>query len=118
MWVSGLTKSSYSSNPLPVTSIANSPLVGQITFQHNGQTVMTTTKQYDYLNRLTGISSANSQLPSPISYAYAYNSANQRTAATNADNSYWVYQYDSLGQVISGKKYWTDGTPVAGQQFT
>lgn len=37
---------------------------------------------------------------------------------TNADNSYWVYQYDSLGQVTSGKKYWSDGTPVAGQQFT
>jgi RHS repeat-associated protein len=28
------------------------------------------------------------------------------------------YQYDSLGQVTSGKKYWSDGTPVAGQQFT
>src|SRR5437016_3874591 len=25
--------------------------------------------------------------------------------------------YDSLGQVISGKKYWSDGTAVAGQQF-
>ena len=36
---------------------------------------------------------------------------------TNADNSRWVYTYDSLGQVISGKKYWSDGTPVAGQQF-
>jgi hypothetical protein len=34
------------------------------------------------------------------------------------DNSYWVYQYDSLGQVVSGKKYWANGTPVAGQQFT
>ncbi|MFZ0827909.1 MAG: RHS repeat-associated core domain-containing protein [Verrucomicrobiia bacterium] len=27
------------------------------------------------------------------------------------------YQYDNLGQVTSGKKYWSDGTPVAGQQF-
>ena len=26
-------------------------------------------------------------------------------------------QYDALGQVTSGKKYWADGTPVAGQQF-
>ncbi len=26
-------------------------------------------------------------------------------------------QYDSLGQVTSGKKYWSDGTPVLGQQF-
>ncbi|MDP2324499.1 MAG: hypothetical protein Q8N51_10760, partial [Gammaproteobacteria bacterium] len=25
--------------------------------------------------------------------------------------------YDDLGQVVSGKKYWSDGTPVAGQQF-
>src|SRR5207249_7423452 len=36
---------------------------------------------------------------------------------TNVDNSRWVYTYDALGQVTSGKKYWADGTPVAGQQF-
>ena len=34
-----------------------------------------------------------------------------------ADASYWIYQYDTLGQVISGKRFWPDGTPVAGQQF-
>ena len=27
------------------------------------------------------------------------------------------YEYDALGQVKCGKKYWADGTPVAGQQF-
>jgi len=97
--------------------------VGQIAFQHNGRTVMTTTKQYDYLNRLiftgstpaSGVGNGASPLPS---FNYSYNQANQRTAATNADNSFWVYQYDSLGQVVSGKKYWANGTPVAGQQFT
>lgn len=52
-----------------------------------------------------------------MSFNYAYNSANQRTSVTNAESAYWVYQYDSLGQVISGKRYWSDGTPVAGQQF-
>jgi len=31
--------------------------------------------------------------------------------------SYWVYEYDVLGQVKSGKRYWYGGTPVAGQQF-
>ena len=36
---------------------------------------------------------------------------------TLADNSYWLYQYDSLGQVTSGKRYWSDNVPVAGQQF-
>jgi hypothetical protein len=36
---------------------------------------------------------------------------------TLIDGSYWVYEYDSLGQVESGKRYWSDGTPVAGQKF-
>jgi RHS repeat-associated protein len=36
---------------------------------------------------------------------------------TDAMGSYWDYQYDELGQVISGKRYWSDGTPMAGQQF-
>ena len=104
-------------NTAVYTYLANSPLVGNIGFQHNGQTVMTTTKSYDYLNRLTAISSAAGSSPM-ASFNYNYNLANQRTASTNVDNSYWVYQYDSLGQVVSGKKYWANGTPVAGQQFT
>ncbi len=79
---------------------------------------MTTTKQYDYLNRLTSISSAGSQLAAPVSFSYSYNSANQRTRNMLADNScFWSYGYDTLGQVTSGKKYWSDQTPVAGQQF-
>ncbi|MGN6552259.1 MAG: hypothetical protein ACTHLW_00790 [Verrucomicrobiota bacterium] len=45
------------------------------------------------------------------------NDANQRTRRADVDGSYWVYNYDTLGQVTSGKKYWADGTPVAGQQF-
>jgi len=50
-------------------------------------------------------------------FGYTYNSANQRTRAGLADGSYWVYDYDKLGQVVSGKRYWSDGTPVAGEQF-
>gem|GEM_PF-6710147 len=33
------------------------------------------------------------------------------------NGSYWRYQYDTLGQVTSGKHYWSDTVPVAGQQF-
>jgi RHS repeat-associated protein len=98
--------------------LANSPLVGQITFKSNSVTRMTTTKSYDYLNRLTQISSAptgSGQLP--LNFNYNYNNANQRTKDTLVDGSYWIYQYDTLGQVISGCKYWADGTAVAGQQF-
>ena len=79
---------------------------------------MTTTKTYDLLNRLTAIGSQPSVSgASAVSFAYQYNDANQRTRVTLADGSFWVYQYDNLGQVISGRRYWSDGTPVAGQQF-
>jgi len=98
--------------------LANSPLVSQITFAQNGTTAMTTTKQYDYVNRLAQIASqpGGTGVP-PVSFNYAYNLANQRTQDKLADGSYWVYQYDALGQVISGTKYFYDGTLVPGQQF-
>jgi len=96
--------------------IANSPLIGQITFKQNTTTRMTTTKQYDYLNRLLSVSSAPSA-SSALSFVYSHNDANQRVRVNLADGSYWSYEYDALGQVKSGKRYWSDGTPVAGQQF-
>jgi YD repeat-containing protein len=73
---------------------------------------MTTTKQWDNLNRLTSISSSSS-----ISCVYVCNNANQRVRSTLADGSYWSFNYDSLGQVTTGHKYFPDQTPVAGQQF-
>jgi RHS repeat-associated protein len=76
---------------------------------------MTTTKQYDSLNRLTNISSTIGS--SAIGNSYGYNNANQRTRSTLPDNSYWAYDYDNLGQVTSGKKHWSDTSLVAGQQF-
>jgi RHS repeat-associated protein len=96
--------------------LADSPLVSQITFRSNSTTRMTTTKSYDFLNRLSSISSAPSA-DSALSYSYSYNDANQRTRVTLADGSFWIYEYDKLGQVISGKRYWNDWTPVAGQQY-
>ena len=105
-------------NSAVYTYLANSPLVGEIQFRQNGNVRMTTTKQYDSLNRLRSISSVGSASSSkPISYAYSYNDANQRTHARLADGTYWFYNYDNLGQVRIGKKYWNDQKPVAGQQF-
>ena len=92
--------------------LANSPLVGQITFKSNSFTAMTTTKQYDLLNRLASISSTPSN-----AITYQYNVVNQRTMNQLWDGSYWRYGYDPLGQVIFGSKFWVDETPVAGQQF-
>ena len=90
----------------------------------------------DAINRLASIGNAPAGGLND-SYAYDYNSANQRIKTTLADGSYWLLAsrplrrvapeigtrasrvavtYDSLGQVISGKRYWSDATPVAGQQ--
>jgi hypothetical protein len=98
------------------TFLANSPLIGQVAFRSNSTTRVTTTKAYDYLNRLQSISSVPSGA-STLSSGYLYSDANQRTRNLQPDGCYWIYQYDSLGQVISGKKYWSDGTLVPGQQF-
>lgn len=95
----------------------NSALVEQIVYATNGTTVMTTTKGYDFVNRLTNTVSINNQPSTINSFDYKYNPASQRTSVTNVDGSYWVYGYDPMGQVTSGKKYWSDNTPVAGQQF-
>ena len=96
--------------------VANSPLVDNLVFKHDGNTRMTTVKRYDALNRLTSITNEPGDAGA-IGFRYVYNDANQRTTVTNADSSRWVYTYDKLGQVISGGKYWGDNTPVAGQQF-
>jgi YD repeat-containing protein len=85
-------------------------------FTNSGTQRMVTTKTYDFLNRLISISSTPSAAL-PLSYAYTYNNANQRARVTVADGSAWQYVYDSLGQVVSGHKFFADGTPVAGQQF-
>ena len=106
------TVSDGNGNSAAYSYLANSPLVGQIAFAHSGTTEMTTIKQYDYLNRLTSISSSPSN-----AINYLYNQANQRTLDRLADGSLWPYGYDGLGQLTSGDKFWSDGTPVAGQQF-
>jgi len=54
----------------------------------------------------------------PFRYEYRYNLANQRIRMILADGTYWKYDYDDLGQLILGTKYWPDGTEIAGQNFT
>ena len=72
---------------------------------------MTTTKVYDKLNRLQSIiSTPTGAAQSPLSDGYQYNEANQRVRTALPDGSYWDYRYDLLGQVISGKRFWGDGS--------
>jgi RHS repeat-associated protein len=103
-----------------------SSLIHTLTF-NNGTTPpttrMRTTRNYDFVNRLTGISSVSYPTTPPTapatlnSSSYQLNSASQRVRNDLSDGSYWEYSYDTMGQVVSGKRYWQDGTPVAGQQY-
>ena len=97
--------------------LANSALVEQIQFRHDGTTRMTRTNQYDALQRLTALGSVVAG-GETVGFAYGYTPANQRQAVTNADGSYWVYAYDALGQVTAGVKHWPDGSLVPAQQFS
>jgi hypothetical protein len=101
---------------------SNSRLIKSVAFTNNASGEgMLTTRAWDRLNRLTSTHSQafqnSTNIGNPVGYAYQYNPVNQRTRADLADGSYWVYQYDRLGQVISGKRYWADGTLMAGQDF-
>jgi YD repeat-containing protein len=96
---SRLASVSDGTNKAAYSYLANSSLVGQIVFASNTFTSMTTSKQYDFLNRLSSISSSPSN-----AFTYEYNAANQRTMDRLWDGSYWRYGYDALGQVISGSR--------------
>jgi len=70
--------------------LTNSPLLDHIVFARSGANVMTNKNTYDYLNRLTGKTSA-------LKFNYQYNGANQRARVTLLDGSYWVYGPDGWG---------------------
>ena len=55
--------------------LANSPLVDHILFTRTGASVMTNQNTFDYVNRLTGVSSE-------LNFNYQYNAASQRTKST------------------------------------
>jgi YD repeat-containing protein len=94
-------------------------LVQSIVFTNSGQPVMTTSKSYDTLDRLTSISSTVANQTTPVSgFNYTYNAANERIqASVLSDGSHWTYGYDGLGQVTLGSRQWSDNSAVGGQQF-
>ena len=95
----------------------NSSLFDQLVQKRAGSPVLTTAKQFDKLNRLSGISSESS-VPSVVNSAsYGFNGANQRTRLTEADGKFWDFGYDALGQVTAGTKKLADSTPVLGHSF-
>ncbi len=107
---SGVDVATYAYHP-------DSDLVHTLTQAHSNAVRLTTTKLYDKLGRLQSITSVPSA-DSPISYAYQYSDANQRTRATLATGEYWTYGYDPLGQVTNGVKRFPNGAPIPGYSFS
>lgn len=96
--------------------LTNSPQVSTVTFQHNGATVMTTSKTYDYANRLTNIASVTAT-GTVSSHTYDHTPLNQRNRADLADGTHWVYQYNSKGEVTNGTRYDASNNALSGQNY-
>ena len=77
---------------------------------------MTTTKQFDLLNRLTNIASVPS-VSSVVSFSYSHNAANQRTIQTRTDSSYVNYSYDNIGQLKTAIAAEAGGAPRLQEQL-
>ncbi|MDA0989573.1 MAG: hypothetical protein O3A51_02330, partial [Verrucomicrobia bacterium] len=73
-------------------------------------------RTYDALGRVASIQNRNAAGLVEQS-AYTLNAANLRTRQTLADGRYWDYDYDDLGQLVSGKAKQPDGAPMGGRQF-
>ncbi len=118
-----LSVASSGSSRARYSYIANSPLVGQIAFEHDGAPRMTTTRQHDLLDRLVSVSSQSQGTSAAdidytsSSHQFTRNAASQITRTTSGDGSFWLYDYDDLGQLTAAHRHWSDHSPVAGQQF-
>jgi RHS repeat-associated protein len=87
-------------------------LLGDLTYS-GGTTV---SRAYDAVGRLGSITTTP-PAGGTQSYTYIYNGLDQRTRVTREDGSYKSYSYSDRGEVTSEKRFWSDNSPVAGQQF-
>ena len=91
--------------------VSGSSLLANTIVNNGTADILTVNRTYDTLDRLTSITSNG------ISYSYTYDNSDKRTRNTLSDGSYWIYEYDDLGQVTKGKKYTASGVEVVGQSF-
>lgn len=94
--------------------LANSDLIGSQTF---GTGELISSRAYDNLNRLSSLSNTAAGEMLPLSFAYTYNLANQRTRTDEGDGKNWIYTYDALGQLTQGNHRLADNTVLGGQDF-
>jgi len=98
--------------------LAKASVMATLELKQISTTRMATRREYDLLNRLRRVESLSIATNTlGLVFDYQYNQANQRRRIDNGDGTHWVIDYDDLGQMVGGKKYWPDGSAVPGQQF-
>lgn len=106
----------YSNFNAQFAYLANSDRLQTTTYRSNSTSILTTTRIWEFGERLQSIANVlnNAEV---TAHRYLYDSEHRRTHATLEDGSIWRYNYNDRNEVISGKRYWNDWTPAAGQQF-
>ena len=72
-------------------------------------------RSYDSFGRIDNITTTPAAAPAQ-SFVYQHNNLNQRTRVTREDGSYWSFVYNDRGELVTGKKYWSDNSLVYGNQ--
>ncbi len=75
----------------------------------------TISRGYDSFGRIENITTTPAA-GTAQSFVYTYNNLNQRTRVTREDGSYWSFVYNDRGELVTGKKYWSDNSLVYGNQ--
>jgi YD repeat-containing protein len=99
--------------------LPNSDRLQTTAFHSSGSPVMTTTRAWEWGERLSSIHNpvGTPSTASVTSHSYLYDALHRRTQATLEDGSSWQYEYNDRNELTGGKRSWQDWTPVAGQQF-
>ena len=96
--------------------VPNSDLLQSTTCKNNGSTVLTTTRTWDYGYRLRSIANVANGA-TVTSHSYLYDSLDRRIQATLEDGSTWKYNYNDRNELVAAHRYWSDWSPVSGQQY-
>jgi RHS repeat-associated protein len=96
--------------------LANSDLLQTTTSKSNTTTVLTATRIWEAGPRLRSIvNTVNGAVVT--SHEYQYDALDRRKGALLEDGSRWQYDYNDRNELTGGRRYWSDWSPVAGQQF-
>lgn len=100
------------------TYAAESLLPGTVAMATSEGPRLRTVRTYDALRRLTAVRHTPTGEPVALEYGYEYDALNRRTSLRREDRSNWSYAFDARGQLTSGLRRKSDGSPALGGSFS